>query len=104
MTSQILVFPTNDGKQSFVSGSTCQSGERAEVQLFVYTVDAEGYYSQQKVARPHEYILSPLQNVPNGDCLIVEFGASKDRTDKLCRSYQVAEKIGKLKGERINGN
>jgi hypothetical protein len=94
------IVPTNDGNVSLIGGKACPSGESAEVQVFVYKTDADGYFSQQKIAQPELYQLSPDANVPPGDCIIMEYGPVQDRTDKLCRSYKVAEQIGKLKGER----
>lgn len=94
------IVPTTKGNTSLIGGKACQSGEPAEVQVYVYKTDADGYYSQQKIATPQLYQLSPHSNVPPGDCIIMEYGPVQDRTDKLCRSYRVADEIGKLKGER----
>ena len=103
LTSQLLIVPTDEGKRPFITGQSCSTNERAEVQVFVYTIDEAKYYSQQKLEYPHEYILTGTPHVPDGDCIIVEYGPKKEKTEKLCRSYRVAEEIGKLKGER-NGN
>lgn len=103
LTSQVLVVPSTEGDLSFISGGNCPDGQQAQVQVFVYTVDDEGYYSQQKLEDPHEYVLTGTSNVPNGDCIIVEYGPKKEKTKRVCRSYRVAEEIGKLKGEK-DGN
>lgn len=92
--------PTNEGLQTVPSGVDCGGAAKSEVQVFVYRVDKDNYYTQEKIVNPQEYIISPYSSVPQGDCIIVEFDTPKDRTEKLCRSYKVAEKIGKLKGER----
>lgn len=99
-----LTVPTTEGLTSLQNGMKCASGEQGEVQVFVYQTDNEQYYTQQKVVNPENYIISPHSSVPAGDCIIVEFGAPKERTDKMCRSYKVAEQIGKLKGEKQYGN
>lgn len=100
VTGAALRVPTNEGVVSFNTGQTCPTGEVGEVQTFVYKTDKDGFYTQEKITSPAEYILSPESTVPHGDCIMVEFGPPKEKTDNMCRSYVVAEKIGKLKGER----
>lgn len=95
-----LIVPTNKGPFPYTNGSMCADGSEGQIQAFVYQTDKEQYYSQKKLDNPEEYLLSPYSVVPQGDCIIVEFGPVKDRTDKLCRSYRVAKEIDKLKGER----
>jgi hypothetical protein len=94
---------TNQGNIVYRNGDTCEAKEIGELQVFVYKTDKDGYYSQEKILNPQGYVLSPQSGVPPGDCIIVEFDKSKLKTDKLCRSYKVAEKTGKLKGEK-HGN
>lgn len=95
ITSTSLTVPTTNGIVNNQSGQLCDNGESGMVQVFVYkTVD--GKYTQMKVREPDKYIISPESAVPDGDCIIVEFASEKLSTDKLCRSYKVAEKIGKL--------
>jgi hypothetical protein len=100
ITADSVVVPSTNGQVTLKNGSTCPDGQVGEVQVFAIQTDNEQYYSQKKVSDPAQYLMSPYSVVPQGDCIIVEFGPVKERTDKLCRSYQVAEKIGKLKGER----
>ncbi len=100
LTDNSVVVPTNSGPLPLTSGSVCADGQVAQMQVFVYQTDSDDYYSQTKIVDPARYIISPYSAVPKGDCVIVEFGPVRDRTDKVCKSYQVAEKIGKLKGER----
>ncbi len=99
ISDDLLVMRTNTGAFSLKNGDMCPQGE-GKVQVFVYQTDKDQYYSQKKVQNPQNYLISHESQVPAGDCIIVEFDTPKDRTDKLCRSYKVAEKIGKLKGER----
>lgn len=94
-----LAVPTNEKVATYQNGDACPTGA-GEVQVFVYRTDAEQYYSQEKVTDPAAYILAPESQVPAGDCIIVEYDTPKAKTDKICRSYKVAEQIGKLKGER----
>lgn len=94
--------PTNDSLVSLQNGMEC-NGQPAELQVFVFQTDKENYYTQQKLVNPGDYIISPYSSVPAGDCIIVEFDSPKSRTDKMCRSYKVAEQIDKLKGEKTYG-
>ena len=97
-----LSIPTNNGELSLKSDYMCENGEIKMLQVFVYKVK-NGIYYQNKVDDPKNYIIAPETNLPPGDCIIIEFDSFKNKTDKLCRSYKVAESIGKIKGE-INGN
>ncbi len=99
-TGTSLTVPTNNGLMSMHNGSLCATGEVAEVQVFVYQTDKDNYYTQKKLTNPQDYIISPVSVVPSGDCVIVEFDTPKDRTDKMCRSYKVAEKIGKIRSTK----
>jgi hypothetical protein len=100
LANESLIVPTNNGPIPYTNGSMCADGSTGEVQVFVYQAGEDGYYSQQKLENPADYLISPYSQVPRGDCVIVEFGSYKDRTDKLCKQYKVAEEIDKLKGER----
>ncbi len=98
-----FTLPTNTGSVSVNNTTLCPDGRTGTVQVFVYQTDKDNYYKQTKIHLPEHYTISPQSNVPAGDCIIVEFGPIKSRTDKLCRSYKVAQQIGKLKGEKPNG-
>jgi hypothetical protein len=95
--------PTNDGVMTLNSGDYCPDNTMAQLQVFAYSVDEEGYYYQEKLERPQDFVIGPFSTVPEGNCIIVEYEAPKERTDRLCRSYKVAEEIGKVKGGR-DGN
>lgn len=99
LTPNSFNLPTNNGQFSAQNGNDC-NGSSGEVQVFVYKTDKDNYYTQEKLASPAEYIMAPFSSVPTGDCIIVEFDAPKEKTDRMCRSYKVALEIGKLKGER----
>lgn len=95
-----LVYPTNDGiLRRYQAGDRCPDGQPGEVQVFVYQTHGRTV-TQQKLTNFADYILSPHERVPPADCLIIEFGPNKERTDKLCNFYE----IGIQKGELEYGN
>lgn len=100
ITSTTLEVPTNEGQMIFNNGDFCPGDISSAVQVFVYTTDENDTYTQRKLEEPENYIISPESIVPAGDCIIVEFDAPKEQTDKLCRSYKVAEEIDKVRGGR----
>jgi hypothetical protein len=102
LVNKKLSVPTNEGVLTLQNGMNCGNQVR-ELQVFVYKTDKDGYFYQQKLKDPQNYIISPESNVPPADCIIIELDTPKDKTNKFCRSYKVAEEIGKLKGEK-NGN
>lgn len=104
LTPTSMTIPTTTGPAVLNNGTMCPSGEPGVVQVFVYQTDDEGYYTQTKLENPQDHIIAPHSAVPQGDCVILEFDTPKQRTDKLCRSYRVAEEIDKLKGERPSGS
>lgn len=94
-----MVVPTNDGVVERTTGESCSDGTEAEVQVFLWKVDTEGEVdvaNQEKLSDFEDYVLSPYTYVPEGDCLIIEFGEIKDRTDHVCEQYEVAESKGEL--------
>ncbi len=96
INSKSLSVPTNEGLLRLRSDYMCPNGAVSQLQVFVYKIQNEMYY-QQKIDDPANYIISPQTNVPPGDCIIIEFGEFKNKTDKLCKSYKVAETLGKIK-------
>ncbi len=101
LDSEHLVVPTDEGTLSLMNDGVC-NGNRAEVQVFLYRVqDAEahdGYsYSQTKLSDFENLVLSSNTQVPPGDCFIIEYDAPKDRTDKVCESYRLAQEQGTLR-------
>ena len=102
INSEVTV-PTNEGVTALRDGDNC-NGEEAELQFFLYRVTNPDpgkksgfFYKQQKVDDFEDYILSPYANVPPGDCFIIELGPAKEKTDKICVSYRVAEENGFIK-------
>lgn len=88
----------NNGAQNFVSGQNCPTQSvPSQVQVFVYKTSPDGVISQEKLVEPPDYTLSPQGNVPPGDCIIVEYAPTKTETDKICQSYEVGLRTGKIK-------
>ncbi|OGC62867.1 hypothetical protein A3J33_00665 [candidate division WWE3 bacterium RIFCSPLOWO2_02_FULL_53_10] len=93
-----FAFPTNEKLHEYENGDPCPDGKSGTLQAFVWRTDEDaGEFYQEKLSEPQEYVISPHGNVPPGDCLIFEFGEEKDRTDKLCSFYKVAESKGELR-------
>ncbi len=103
LTSTSLSMPINDGTFSVKNGETCPKTSNPQLQVFIHKTDKDNYYSQKKIENPADYIISPESNVPPAECVIIEFDSPKERINRLCRSYRVGLKTGKLKGEK-NGN
>ncbi len=100
LTDQTLTIPTNSGDRAFVGGQKCPNGETAELQVFAITANLqERTYSQHKLTNPASYQFAEHAQVPAGDCIIFEYDAPKNRTDKLCQSYEVAKVNGHLTEE-----
>jgi len=94
-------LPTNSGKISRHNGDLCQDGSYGTLQAFVYQLKGKAF-NQKKLDDPENYILSPEGNVPPGDCIIIEFGSVKEKTDKLCDSYKLQKQKGNLQEETHN--
>lgn len=76
---------------SFRDGDYC-GNELSDVQTFVYSYNADDKtYSQRKLTNPRDYVIFDNPNVPPGDCIIFEFGPSRDTTDKLCEQYGIRD-------------
>lgn len=89
-----MSIPTEEGLVELENGQMC-NGVAASLQAFVYHTE-DHIFSQQKLTDPENYIISPFGQIPPGDCIIIEFGVEKDKTDKLCTFYQVAKEKGEL--------
>lgn len=72
---------------TFVSGQQCGT-QTAQVQVFAYHFNAaDNTYRQTKLSDPADYSPAHEENVPPGDCIIMEFGPATARTNKLCKQY-----------------
>lgn len=94
MSDRHLTAPTNEGLLTLQDGSLC-NGKLASFQVFVFKTEGDAFF-QQKLKDPQNYVISPEDNVPPGDCVIIELDQTKDRTDKLCNFYKVAKEKGEL--------
>ncbi len=86
--SGYLKFPTNEEVVEMRDGDLCPDGGIGTLQAFLYKA---GSFNQRELADPENYLMTPEQKVPPGDCVIFEFGPLKDKTDQLCQSYEVAK-------------
>lgn len=93
--SRALFVPTNNGPVHLENGDLCSDGSVAELQAFVYHAE-NGVARQYKLTDPASYILKPQTKVPPGDCIIVEFGPAKEKTEHVCDLYQFALQRGEL--------
>jgi len=92
--SQIDPFIIEDGEgpvARFIEGQKCGDQE-AVVNVFRYRIDQESKtYYQEKLENPRDYVIRDKSVVPDGDCVIFEFGPNRDKTDKLCPQYGIAD-------------
>ena len=93
-----MLYPTVNGAIYVENGNTCPDGSVGELQMFLYRTE-NGVVTQTKVEDFPNYILAPYAQVPPGDCFILEFGESKERTEHICTQYEVAIEKGELKLE-----
>ena len=102
LITEELGVPTNEELVSAKNGELC-NGKSGKVQVFVYQVlnpheQGNWEYKQEKIENFSEYVLSPYSQVLPGDCIIIEFDQEKEKTEKLCTTYKVAEQRGELHG------
>lgn len=77
---------------SFTNGASCDVTP-SEVQAFVYRFNpGTDTYTQTKITHPAAYEMSHTDQVPPGDCVVLEFAPPEDHTDHLCPSYGVRDK------------
>lgn len=91
-----MSIPVEEGVVILEDGNLCPDGKTGNLQVFVYRT-LNGTFSQTKFIDPEDYIISPQSQVPPGDCIIIEFGEFKEKTDKLCDFYEVAVIKGELR-------
>lgn len=102
MDDSSIVIPTDDGIVSMFDGEDC-GGQESMFQIFVYRVlnpdDLKNWeYVQEKIVEePSEYVLSPFSTIPPGDCIIIELGEEKEKTDRICETMRVSIDRGELR-------
>jgi hypothetical protein len=83
------IVPGKDGMYGqFASGQSC-GGQTASLQVFVYTFNSgHRTYAQTQLTDPANYEISHQNDVPPGDCIIVQFGPETDHTGHICQGYE----------------
>lgn len=95
LNARELVVPTNDGELRLNHGDLC-NGQPGMVQVFLFKTNGTEV-TQTKLLNPDQHTYAPYSAVPAGDCIIVEFDSTiKEKTDKLCQSYKVADYLDKV--------
>ena len=94
LTNNLLLLPTDQGEFAMQNWQDCP-GETTKpaLQIFVYKI-AGREIIQEKLLDLAGYILTPASKIPPGDCLIIEFGPPKAKTDKMCTFYKLAIQNG----------
>ncbi len=91
-------IPTSTGTKELRNGDLCQNKQAGTWQVFLYTLDSAHttIFKQRKLAIYTDYILSPQEKIPPGDCIIIEFDTLKEKTEHLCTAYKVELQKGNL--------
>lgn len=100
ITTDKLELPTTEGKLVLEEAGFCPDGTYGELQAFLYKVEGKNI-GRSKFTDMNEladHILAPHSNVPPGDCIIIEFGEYKEKTDHICTFYNTAIRQGKFSG------
>lgn len=85
------IVETDEGPVArFIEGETC-GDEPAVVNVFRYRTNDDNTYYQEKLENPRDYVIRDESVVPDGDCIIFEFGPDRDKTDKLCPQFGVVD-------------
>ncbi|MBI2651283.1 hypothetical protein HYX01_02335 [Candidatus Woesearchaeota archaeon] len=96
-------IPTDYGFEEAKNSELC--GEKSgKLQVFLYKIrnpkDAKSWiYEQIKLGDFENYVLAPYSQVPPGDCIIIEFGEDKEKTENMCSTYKAAIERGELNGD-----
>jgi len=97
-----IEMPTNGRTLVMKNGDLC-NGKEGKLQVFLYKIknpeDTKKWiFEQQKLENFEDYVLSPYSQIPQGDCIIIEFGEDKQTTDHICVTYRNAIERGELSG------
>lgn len=95
-------YPTNERVETMPLNGQC-NGQPAQLQGFLYRItnpeNAKNWtYEQTKIQPPFDEIMAGYSGVPPGDCLIIEYGPVKGKTEHICSSYTYAQNRGELHG------
>lgn len=97
LTKTTLVVPTKKGLATITNDDFCPNGLQGKLQVFRWQLK-NNVLVQDKLVDLARYVISPENQVPPGDCIIVEFGPERLKTDRLCASYRSAISKGVLHG------
>ncbi len=91
LTETSFTIPTESGIRLLKNGVPCADTSPGTWQVFVYKQDKHdpSVFYQEKLASYTNYVLSPYEQIPPGDCIIMEFDAVKARTEHLCTFYKI---------------
>ncbi|TSC63018.1 MAG: hypothetical protein G01um101448_158 [Parcubacteria group bacterium Gr01-1014_48] len=97
LTKTSFTLPTNAGKRELRNGDLCGT-DTGTWQVFVYRQDESNprVFRQLNVKNYTQYLLSPHQNIPPGDCIIMEFDNLKEKTEHLCPLHAVELQNGAI--------
>lgn len=95
LTQNSFTIPTEEGMKQFVNGDSCSDGSIGVWQTFLYKTDGN-FVEQTKLENYTDYILTPAIDVPPGDCIILEFGPEKEKTENICDFYTIELNKGNL--------
>ncbi len=90
-----IAIPTENSLLELKNGQMC-GNQVGALQVFVYRTEGDSFSQQKLISNPQDFIISPFSQVPPGDCIIIEFGVEKEKTDKICNFYKVAIEKGEL--------
>lgn len=96
LSATLLRVPTEKGEVILQTGRLCPDGNPGTLQIFLYKTKAQTVI-QEKLTDFSNYVISPYATVPPGDCLIIEFGPVREKTDKICDFYAISIKEGEVK-------
>ena len=98
LSTKSFSVPTHDGLATYMNGEACPDGTRGTMQVFVwYMIDEQtGLAGQRKLQDPQGYVPAPYSQIPPGDCVLVEFGPEKERTDEMCTFWQLTVQKGDI--------
>lgn len=91
-----MAIPAQGGLLEVNNGQICKDGQAGMLQVFVYQTHDKTFSQQKLISSPQDYTISPFGQVPPGDCIIIEYGPEKKKTDKLCNFYKIAVEKGEL--------
>lgn len=91
--SEFIVANKDHALVNFTAQNSCPDSEDSELQVYVYKTSEENdkEYYQQKITDPANYIIRDEDQIPEGDCVIFEFGPIADKTNKVCKQYGVRD-------------